>query len=223
MVAVINICPLPSNWQRSGLPLNFPTKIIFIISISIEPLAYKYSQSIIFFSTMKPFSEQIDPKFMIQAQKLARYTQLLHQVLPIECRGHVEVANIRNQNLMLITDSPVWTTRLRQLSPQILQFIGENRPNTDTSNNKMQIIHHVQISTRYNPNNAHQATPHQQQISPEKKRQRPHISEISAELLAQSANSIDHQQLKTALLRVARHADPDTGNQSKTKNSTTED
>ncbi len=223
MVAVINSCPLPSNWQRSGLPLNFPTKIIFIISISIEPLAYKYSQSVNFFSTMKPFSEQIDPKFMIQAQKLAQYMRLLHQVLPIECRSHVEVANIRNQNLMLITDSPVWTTRLRQLSPQILQFIRENSANTDTSNNKMQIIHHIQISTRYKPNNAHQTSPHQQQLSSKNKRQRPHISEISAELLAQSANSIDHQPLKTALLRVARHAKPDTGNQQKSKNSTTAD
>ena len=89
---------------------------------------------------MKPLNEQIDPEFMIQAKKLAQYTQLLQKILPIECRNHVQVANIRNQNLMLITDSPVWTTRLRQLCPQILQFIRENSVNTDISNKKTQIM-----------------------------------------------------------------------------------
>ena len=217
MVAVVSSCPLPSNWQRSGLPLNFPTKIIFIISNSIEPHANKYSQSVDFFSTMKSFNEQIDPKLLIQAKKLAQYTQLLHQILPIECRNHVEVANIRNQNLMLITDSPVWTTRLRQLNPQILQFIRENSAKTDTSDNKTQIIHHIQISTRYNANKTNHAGAHQQQISSEKKNRRPHISEKSAALLSQSADSIDHQPLKTALLRVASHGTHDTKVIAKTK------
>ena len=217
MVAVVNSFPLPSNWQRSGLPLNFPTKIIFIISNSIGPHAYKYSQSVDFFSTMKPFSEQIDPRFIIQAKKLAQYSQLLQQILPIECRNHVEVANIRNQNLMLITDSPVWTTRLRQLCPQILQFIRENSVNTDTSNKKTQIIHHIQISTRYNPANAKQTGARQQQISSERERHRPRLSEKTAELLSQSANSMSHQPLKTALLKVARHANPDAQVPAKTK------
>jgi len=166
---------------------------------------------------MKPFNEQIDPKFMIQAKKLAQYTQLLQQVLPIECRNHVEVANIRNQNLMLITDSPVWTTRLRQLNPQILQFIRENSPNTGTGDNKMQIIHHIQISTRYNAVKTNHVGSHQQQVSSEKKNRQPHISEKSAALLSQSANSIDHQALKTALLRVASHAKAETRVLAKTK------
>jgi hypothetical protein len=166
---------------------------------------------------MKPLSEQIAPKFISQAKKLAQYTQLLQQILPIECRNHVEVANIRNQNLMLITDSPVWTTRLRQLNPQILQFIRENSVNTDSSSNKAQIIHHIQISTRYNPANASQAQTPQQQVSSERKQQRPHISEKTAELLSQSANSIDHQALKSALLRVARHVSPDDNHTEKTK------
>ena len=166
---------------------------------------------------MKPFSEQIDPRFIIQAKKLAQYSQLLQQILPIECHNHVEVANIRNQNLMLITDSPVWTTRLRQLCPQILQFIRENSVIIDTGNKKTQIIHHIQISTRYNPAYARQTDFRQQQISSERERQQPRISKKTAELISQSANSMSHQPLKTALLRVARHGNPDTGKQSKTK------
>jgi hypothetical protein len=166
---------------------------------------------------MKPFNEQIDPKFMVQAKKLAQYTQLLQQVLPVECRKHVEVANIRNQNLMLITDSPVWTTRLRQLNPVILEFIRKNSANIDISDNKTQIIHHIQISTRYNANKTNHAGAHRQHISSQKQKQRPHISEKSAELLSQSANSIDHQPLKTALLRIASHGNHDTQFLPKTK------
>ena len=145
---------------------------------------------------MKPINEQFKPEFLVQVKKLAYFTQLLHSILPVECRGHVAVANVRNQNLMLITDSPVWTTRLRQLSPQILQFIQKNT--ADNSNNKEQ-IHHVQISTRYQT-----ATPDQQQA---KKKDKPslHISEKTASILFQSADSMQHQQLKAALLRIARH------------------
>ena len=148
---------------------------------------------------MKTLSENISPKFVIQARKLAKYTQLLHQILPIECRGHVEVANIRNQNLMLITDSPVWTTKLRQLSPQILQFVRENSPNTDTSSDKSQIIHHVQISTRYNP------AGDQQYNKQEQKKPAPTMSQKAAQMLAQSANSINSEKLKASLQRIARN------------------
>ena len=147
---------------------------------------------------MKPINEQISSKFIAQARKLDQYTRILHQILPIECRNHVQIANIRQQNLMLITDSPVWTTRLRQLSPQILQFLRENTAGDG------QIIHHVQISTRYQNNNVRE-----QKALAEKNRLKPSISETTANLLSQSANSIDDQQLKEALLRVASHSTAD--------------
>lgn len=145
---------------------------------------------------MKPINEQINPNFLIQAKKLSQFMQLLHNILPIECRNHVQVANIRNQNLMLITDSPVWTTRLRQLSPQILQYIQENAP---SSENK-QIIHHIQISTRYHSTNNSSQTESRKNV------QQPKISEKTANLLSQSANSISHKQLKKSLLKIASHS-----------------
>jgi hypothetical protein len=145
---------------------------------------------------MKPINEQINAIFLNQAQKLSQYTRLLHSFLPIEYRNHVAVANIRDQNLILITDSPVWTTRLRQLSPQILTYIGENNSKID----KTQTFHHVQISTRYHASNmqAQQSTSHQH---------RPKISKKTAELLMQSASSIDDQRLKSALIKIAGHSD----------------
>ena len=146
---------------------------------------------------MKPINEQFKPEFLVQAKKLAYFTQLLHSILPVECRGHVTVANVRNQNLMLITDSPVWTTRLRQLSPQILQFI---RKNTANNSNSKEQIHHVQISTRYQA-----SSPDQQQA---KKKDKPElqISDKTSSMLLQSADSIQHQKLKASLLRLARHS-----------------
>lgn len=146
---------------------------------------------------MKSINEQINPEFVIQAKKLAEFSRLLRRVLPPECHGHVEVANIRDQNLMLITDSPVWTTKLRQLSPQILQFIQSN---TAGDTNRTQIIHHIQISTRY-----HAPDSGQQQALNKKNRHKVQISEKTATMLSQSADSIEHQQLKTALLKIASH------------------
>ncbi len=159
---------------------------------------------------MKTINEQINPKFVIQAKKLAKFTHLLHNILPAECRNHVEVANIRNRNLMLITDSPVWTTRLRQLSPQILQYIQKNSSDIDTRDGNNQVIHHVQILTRYSA--AGNAESHASKVA---KKPVPRISEKTAKLLSQSANSIDSEKLKTALLKIAKHVDPEKGSQTK--------
>ena len=98
---------------------------------------------------MKQINEQINPLFLQQTQKLAQFTKILRAVLPVECLNHVKVANIRNQTLMLVTDSPVWTTRLRQLSPQVLKFIQENRATLNSTSEKADVIHHLRISTHY--------------------------------------------------------------------------
>lgn len=150
---------------------------------------------------MKTFNEQINPNFALQAQKLGHLTKLVHSIIPVECHSHVTVGGIRDQNLMLITDSPVWTTRLRQLSPQILQHISGNITETGDT----QIIHHVQISTRY-----HASSAEKQQAQTGKDRYKPQISEKSALMLSQSANSITHQKLKAALLKLASHSTPPT-------------
>lgn len=142
---------------------------------------------------------------------LAQYTRILDKVLPIECRNHVQVANIRQQNLMLITDSPVWTTRLRQLSPQILQFLHDN--NIENT----QMIHHIQISTRYQNNDTNKQAAHLK-----KSQHKPVISEKTSHLLSQSANTIDNQQLKNALLRVASHSHIDATGDTSNKQSETE-
>jgi len=106
----------------------------------------------------------------------------------------------------------VWTTRLRQLSPQILQYIHENsakfeacikESTSDCSTNGVPVIHHIQISTRYH------TTTNTDEQRPRTNRQQhtPQISKKTAELLSQSANSINDPKLKKALLKIASHGD----------------
>jgi len=157
---------------------------------------------------MKQINEQINPIFLQQTQKLAQFTKIIRAVLPGECLNHVKVANIRNQTLMLVTDSPVWTTRLRQLSPQILQFVQNNMPapssDGDSENNlknqNANIIHHLRISTRYQKGGGDTA------LGKVKSRKKLQISQKTAELLLQSADSFDDDQLKVALSKLAAHA-----------------
>jgi hypothetical protein len=170
---------------------------------------------------MKRINEQINPVFLQQTQKLAQFTKIIRAVLPAECLNHVKVANIRNQTLMLVTDSPVWTTRLRQLSPQILQFVQKNMPvsvSENTSENTLgnnpenqntDIIHHLRISTRYQTANRDVG------LQKKKSREKLHISQKTAELLSQSADSFDNDQLKTALSKLAAHAASPTVDKSK--------
>ncbi len=178
---------------------------------------------------MKRINEQINPVFLQQTQKLAQFTKIIRAVLPAECLNHVKVANIRNQTLMLVTDSPVWTTRLRQLSPQILQFVQKNMPvsvpknmaknmakntseNTlknDLENQNTDIIHHLRISTRYQTGDGDTT------LRKVKSRGKLQISQKTAALLSQSADSFDNAQLKMALSKLAAHAASRTSEKSK--------
>ena len=149
---------------------------------------------------MKQINEQINPLFLQQTQKLAQFTKILRAVLPVECLNHVKVANIRNQTLMLVTDSPVWTTRLRQLSPQVLKFIQENRATLNSTREKTDVIHHLRISTHY------QTGTRKVGSQQKKRRKKLQVSRKTAELLSQSADSLDDNQLKKSLSRLATHA-----------------
>ena len=142
---------------------------------------------------MKPINEQISPNFVKQARILDGFIPFIRSVLPPEFHDHVKVANIRNNSLILVTDSPVWTTRLRQLSSHILQALKDNSSNLP----KTQIIHHIQIQTRYHAG----GSPPPKRIA----KHRPKLSRNTAERLSQSAESIDDPELKEALSRLAKN------------------
>ena len=139
---------------------------------------------------MKQFIGQLDSTLLAQTRELDRLNMLLRSSLPPECDGHYQVAGIRDKTVIIVTDSPVWTTRLRQLGPQILQ----NLPDNITAG-----IQHVRISTRMGPTVSDYKTPLVKHD----------LSSKSASHITQCASYINDEKLKGALLHIARHADKD--------------
>lgn len=136
---------------------------------------------------MQSFHTSLDQRLLSQAKRLNRLTLLLRQNLPPECDGHYHVANVRNHTLIILTDSPVWTTRLRQLSPIILDILAQNFTGQ---------FQHVQVSSRV----------HYQPARPPKKTLvRRNLSKQASEQIMQSSTTIEDEGLKNALARLARH------------------
>ena len=137
---------------------------------------------------MKQFIAQLDSSLLARTRELDRLNMLLSSSLPPECDGHYQASGVRERTIIIVTDSPVWTTRLRQLSSVIL----ENLPaELKTS------IQHVRISTRLGPT-----------VSNHKKPVVKHdLSSKSGQHITQCASYINDEKLKRALLKIARHAD----------------
>ena len=135
---------------------------------------------------MDTFSHQLDPKIKQTALKLSKYTQLLKKALPPECENHFNVAKILNKTIVIVADSPVWTTRLRQLGQSVLE----------TMNNQTQEdLHHIKIITRHGPVADNHNPKHI-------KRQ---LSTMAGDIIKQTASYCDDEELSNALVKLSRH------------------
>jgi len=115
---------------------------------------------------------------------------MLRSELPPEIDGHYHVANIQDRTVVIMTDSPVWTTRLRQLGPRILAIL---------QNGGRKNLLHIRVFSR--PAQSPVAKP------PGSVKTKPRqISRQSSRLLNQAASSIGDDGLREALLKLARHA-----------------
>ena len=115
---------------------------------------------------------------------------MLRSELPPESDGHYHVANIQDRTVVIMTDSPVWTTRLRQLGPSILNIL---------QNSGKKNLLHIRVFSR----------PAQSPVarSPGAVKTKPRqISVQSSRLLNQAASSIEDDGLREALLKLATHA-----------------
>jgi hypothetical protein len=162
---------------------------------------------------MKPINTHLDSKLTAQTRKLEQMTLILNRNLPPECYGHYHVANIRHDTVIIITDSPVWTTRLRQLGPLILKILTSFQDNHQTNHqtnhlthstltasiqpdSMQQQLHHVRIISRYGP------VPDHHQPAPVKRT----ISQQSCQQITQTASYISDKKLKNALLKISKHS-----------------
>jgi hypothetical protein len=142
-----------------------------------------------FFSHLELFKSRIDHSLTERARELGRLTTLLRSELPPECDGHFDVANIRDRTLVIMTDSPVWTTRLRQLGPTILTIL---------QNSGRKNLLHIQVFSR--PGQTAVA-----RVAATAKTRPRQISAQSSQLLSQAASFIEDDSLREALLKLARH------------------
>jgi hypothetical protein len=136
------------------------------------------------------FNARLDDSLRKRAQELGRLTSVLRSELPPESDGHYHVANIHDRTVVIMTDSPVWTTRLRQLGPRILTIL---------QNSGRKNLLHIRVFSR--PAQSPVARP------PDSEKIKPRqISRQSSRLLNQAATSIEDDGLREALLKLASHA-----------------
>lgn len=136
---------------------------------------------------MKPFNAQLDSRLLARTRTLSQLTLLLRNALPPECDGHYNVAAIHDRTVIIVSDSPVWTTRLRQLGTSILQTLaGKTR----------QPLQHVRIISRHGP----VVSDYKQPVV---KRQ---LSQQSGRQITQTASYINDKSLRDALLKIARRS-----------------
>ena len=136
-------------------------------------------------------NSRLDKRLLRRARELERLNALLRGALPPELDGHYAIANIDDRTVVIMTDSPVWTTRVRQLGPRILQALSE-----DSSSQRLL---HIRVFSR--PAQAIDSKP----IESKKKPPLP-ISSQSSQLLQQTAAGIDDDELSHALLKLAKRA-----------------
>lgn len=135
---------------------------------------------------MKLFRQQLNSALISKSHELEQLTSILGSELPPETSGHYHVTDLDNSTLVIITDSPVWTTKLRQLGPSIIQTLTEK-----TGKN----LQHVRIISRHGPIKApYQANQTVNRI----------LSEKSGQQIAQSAKYIKDKGLKEALLKLSK-------------------
>jgi hypothetical protein len=136
------------------------------------------------------FDSRLNSSIRQHACRLEQLTHVLASALPVECNGHFHVANVRDRLVVIMTDSPVWATRLRQLSPEVVAILQQH------GNDRLL---HVRVFSR--PGNQ----PARVSSTPERSVPERHISPKSQQLITQAADGIENEGLRTALLKLAAH------------------
>lgn len=118
-----------------------------------------------------------------RAQKLLRLEQTVLRILPEDLATHCKVLNLRNKALIVSAPSSAWAARLRFAAPELMR--------------QLRSAYSLDVETlqvRIRPPTAEPRP---------SRRTRPELSLASANLLAQTAQNIEHHGLQEALFRLA--------------------
>lgn len=135
---------------------------------------------------MDNITNKLGQHILKKALQLQRLDQAVKSALPIDCREHIEIAGIRESQLIILTDSPVWQTRLRLYSQTMLEALHQQTG-----------IKLTRVKLRLTPTT---------RIVPEKPPEQRILSNQSAKLIEQTANCVSDIKLQTALHRLSLKA-----------------
>jgi len=121
-----------------------------------------------------------------RARKLARLEQAVLGLLPENLAGHCKVLNLKKETLVLSVNSSAWAARLRFAEPELIRQLQCHFP---------ELVRSVQV--RIQPPSVERSPKQHPKLK---------ISMENAELLAQTARSIQHPDLQEALYRLAAKA-----------------
>ncbi len=133
---------------------------------------------------MDNIANKLSSRISDKAIELKHLNRAIKVSLPKDCREHMEVAAIRDKQLIILTDSPVWKTRLRMYSQTILEALHQH---TGIKLNRLY------VKSQPVKREIEKPAPVYRILSPH-----------NAELIRQTANCISDPQLQTALLKLSR-------------------
>ena len=142
----------------------------------------------------QPISKLLDnaegdfQRLLTRAKALQQLTFEVRQHLPKVLAPHCLVANIRNDHLILHTDTAARANLLRYYGPSIIKHLQQHQ--------KLRNLHKTAIRVRILPF-----------LPTASQKQRPSLSPANAALLRNIASGVKDAHLKSAFLRLARRAD----------------
>lgn len=136
---------------------------------------------------MRNLISLINPALLAQAKQLGQIDHAVKSALPASYWPHIAVAGIHDQELLLITRSSAWSTRLRMHTNEILYMLEQH---TSCKVNRVRI--QQSRSAEFN------------KTSTQPGHKLRHLSEKSARLIRQTADNINDAQLKQALQQLAK-------------------
>ena len=84
--------------------------------------------------------------------QLKRLNQLFNAIVKPPLSEHCEIANIRNNQLVIFIDSPVWGTRLRYQQASLLEALHQESAFADIQGLEIKVRPRLSGIARQNPN-----------------------------------------------------------------------
>ena len=130
-------------------------------------------------------------KLVATAENLIALEQKLCSILPPPLNLHCKISGLSNQSILLITDSSVWATKLRFMTPEILKFMK-----SECSSSRLKS---VRISIR--PEVYNKTSQPGRKIT---------LTTATSRIIKNIANNIHDDELRSSLHKIARHSESNT-------------